>query len=78
MSGQVKFYLDEHVHSAVAAGLRRRDVDVLMTKEAGMLSASDVEHLALASSESQSPARQQPPAGLANPVSIKARGPFNL
>lgn len=48
MSEQVKFYLDEHVHPAVAAGLRRRGVDVLTTKEAGMLSASDVEHLTLA------------------------------
>ena len=48
MSGQIRFYLDEHVHPAVAAGLRRRGVDVLTTQEAGMLSASDKEHLLLA------------------------------
>ena len=51
MSEQVKFYLDEHVHPAIAAGLQRRGVDVLTTKEAGMLSASDVEHLTLAARE---------------------------
>lgn len=48
MSERVKFYLDEHVHPAVAAGLRRRGVDVLTTQEAEMRSATDVEHLALA------------------------------
>jgi predicted nuclease of predicted toxin-antitoxin system len=53
MNGLIKFYLDEHVHPAVAAGLRRRGVDVLTTKEAGMLSATDVEHLALAASEAR-------------------------
>jgi predicted nuclease of predicted toxin-antitoxin system len=51
MNGRIKFYLDEHVHPAVAAGLYRRGVDVLTTKEAGMLSATDVEHLALAANE---------------------------
>jgi uncharacterized protein with PIN domain len=51
MSEQVKFYLDEHVHPAVAAGLRRRGVDVLTTKEAGMLSAYDDEHLGFAKSK---------------------------
>jgi hypothetical protein len=50
MSEQVKFYLDEHVHPAVAAGLRRRGV-VLTTKEAGMLSAYDDEHLDFAKSQ---------------------------
>ena len=48
MSERVKFYLDEHVHPAVAAGLRRRGIDVLTTQEAGMRSASDRDHLALA------------------------------
>jgi predicted nuclease of predicted toxin-antitoxin system len=48
MSERVKFYLDEHVHPAVAAGLRRRDVDVLTMREAEMRSATDIEHLGLA------------------------------
>ncbi|MEX1019224.1 MAG: DUF5615 family PIN-like protein [Litorilinea sp.] len=51
MPERVKFYLDEHVHPAVAAGLRRRGVDVLTTQEAGMRSASDIEHLAFATRE---------------------------
>lgn len=48
MSGQIKFYLDEHVHSAIASGLRRRGVDVLTTQEAEMLGASDEDHVAFA------------------------------
>ncbi len=48
MSERVRFYLDEHVHPAIADGLRRRGVDVLTTLEADMRSASDLEHLALA------------------------------
>jgi predicted nuclease of predicted toxin-antitoxin system len=51
MSGEVKFYLDEHVNPAIAVGLRRRGVDVLTTQEAGMLNASDDKQLALATSE---------------------------
>jgi len=48
MSGRVKFYLDEHVHPAVADALRRRGADVLTTQEAKMLAARDEEHLHLA------------------------------
>lgn len=48
MSARVRFYLDEHVHPAVAAGLRRRGVDVFTTQEARMRGASDTDHLALA------------------------------
>lgn len=48
MNGRISFYLDEHVHPAVATGLRRRGVDVLTTREANMLSAPDEAHLALA------------------------------
>jgi predicted nuclease of predicted toxin-antitoxin system len=47
----LKFYTDEHVPRAVIEGLRRRGLDVLSTQEAGMLGASDEEHLALAASE---------------------------
>ena len=48
MAEQVKFYTDEHVPKAVIEGLRRRGVDVLTVPEAGMMGASDEEHLALA------------------------------
>ena len=51
MTGRIKFYTDEHVASAVVAGLRRRGVDVLTTPEADMLGASDREHLAFALAE---------------------------
>ena len=53
MSEKTKFYTDEHVPTAVVAGLRRRGVDVLTTREAGMLGASDEEHLALATEDSR-------------------------
>jgi uncharacterized protein with PIN domain len=51
MAGQVRYYTDEHVSKAVARGLRERGVDVLTVAEAGMLGASDEEHLARARSE---------------------------
>jgi hypothetical protein len=41
----IKFYVDEHVSRAVVRGLRERGVDVLTVTEAGMLGASDEEHL---------------------------------
>ena len=51
MAERVKFYTDEHVPKAVIDGLRRRGVDVLTVPEAGMMGASDEEHLALAHHE---------------------------
>jgi hypothetical protein len=48
MSRPVRYYTDEHVPRAVIRGLRQRGVDVLSVPEAGMLEASDAEHLALA------------------------------
>ena len=42
---QIRFYTDEHVSKAVIRALRRRIVDVLTAPEAGLLSASDEEHL---------------------------------
>ncbi len=47
----VRYYTDEHIARAVAAGLRLRGIDVLTAPEAGMLGASDEEHLALALTE---------------------------
>jgi predicted nuclease of predicted toxin-antitoxin system len=48
---QIRFYTDEHVSKAVIRALRRRSVDVLTVPEAGLLSASDEEHLQRASHE---------------------------
>jgi predicted nuclease of predicted toxin-antitoxin system len=48
---QIEFYLDEHIHSAVAEGLRRRGVNVLTVQAAGRTGMSDREQLAFALSE---------------------------
>ncbi|SRR6266498_4211187 len=48
---QIKFYLDEHIHSAVAEGLRRRRVNVLTVQEAGKSGLSDRDQVAFALSE---------------------------
>jgi uncharacterized protein with PIN domain len=48
VTDRIKFYTDEHVAKAVAAGLRRRGVDVLTAPEAGLHPAADEDHLALA------------------------------
>jgi hypothetical protein len=47
VADQIQFYMDEHVPTAVTVGLRLRDVNVLTAQEAGMLAASDKDHLAL-------------------------------
>lgn len=51
MGQEIKFYADEHVPKAVVRGLRQRGVDVLTVSEAGLLSASDEEHLRRAQAE---------------------------
>jgi len=51
MSKRLKFYTDEHVPPSVVKGLRLRGFDVLTTKEADMLAASDEEHLSFANGE---------------------------
>ncbi|GAB4579189.1 MAG: hypothetical protein Fur0022_19270 [Anaerolineales bacterium] len=51
MTGWVSYYTDEHVSKAIINGLRQRGVDVLTTKEAGLLGATDEQHLAFASSQ---------------------------
>lgn len=42
---RIRFQLDEHVPHAVAQALRRRGVDIVTTVEAGLLAASDIEHV---------------------------------
>src|SRR5436190_17084271 len=51
MDEKVKFYTDEHVPRAVARGLRQRGVDVLTAPQAGLLGATDEEHLERARAE---------------------------
>jgi len=51
MSDAVRFYLDEHIPSAVAEGLRNRGVRILTVNETGMLGAPDKEHLEFAHEE---------------------------
>jgi len=45
MAARIKYYTDEQVSKAVIRGLRNRGIDVLTTKEAGMMSADDISHL---------------------------------
>jgi hypothetical protein len=45
---QIRYYLDEHVDPAVAAGLRHRGVAVTTTLQAGLAGASDSDQLSLA------------------------------
>jgi predicted nuclease of predicted toxin-antitoxin system len=51
MAGEVRFYVDEHVAKAVSRGLRQRGVDVMRVTDAGLLTASDSEHLKRALAE---------------------------
>jgi predicted nuclease of predicted toxin-antitoxin system len=47
----MQFHLDEHVAHAVAAGLRRRGIDVTTTADAGLISRPDEMHLEFARRE---------------------------
>jgi predicted nuclease of predicted toxin-antitoxin system len=47
----LSFHLDEHIHPAIAAGLRRRGIDVTTTIEAGLSGADDEQHVAFALTE---------------------------
>ena len=51
MGQEIKLYTDEHVARAVVRGLRHRGADVLTVPEAGLLGASDSEHLERARAE---------------------------
>ena len=48
MAQTIRFHLDEHVATAAVTGLRHRGVDVLTVTEAGLLGASDEDHLSRA------------------------------
>ena len=51
MRQPIKFYVDEHVATAVVKGLRQRGADVLTVLEASLRGASDEEHLARAQTD---------------------------
>ena len=48
MAEKIRFHLDESVESAIADGLRRRNINVTTTPEVGLLGASDEEQVAFA------------------------------
>lgn len=48
MPSQIRFFFDEHMPAAVAAGLARRGVDVLTVQDAGRRGFDDTEHLQFA------------------------------
>jgi predicted nuclease of predicted toxin-antitoxin system len=43
---EVKYQLDEHMDNAIARALRRAEIDVVTTSEAGLLSTPDTVQLA--------------------------------
>jgi predicted nuclease of predicted toxin-antitoxin system len=51
MTDRIRFHLDENVASAIANALRRRGVDVTTTRDAGLVEASDEDHLQYALAE---------------------------
>ena len=51
MVSKVRYYTDEHVSKAVILGLRAKGIDVLTVPDAGLLGATDEEHMALAHAE---------------------------
>jgi uncharacterized protein with PIN domain len=54
----IRFYLDENIASAIARGLRHRNIDVLTTHEAGNRGADDERQLNFAHSEKRVPVTQ--------------------
>jgi hypothetical protein len=58
MGPRIRFYTDEHVSRAVIRGLRKRGVDVLTAPEAGLLGATDQQHLDKALAQGRVPFTQ--------------------
>ena len=46
----IRFHLDEHISAQVAAGLRRRNIDVTTAADADLIGATDEAHLSFAAS----------------------------
>jgi predicted nuclease of predicted toxin-antitoxin system len=49
----IRYHLDQHVSSRIAKALRRRQIDVTTTAEAGLQDADDVDHVRFALAESR-------------------------
>jgi hypothetical protein len=47
----VQFYLDQHIHGAVASGLRQHGINVLTVQEAGWCGLTDADQLAFATAQ---------------------------
>jgi hypothetical protein len=50
----VRYYFDEHVSRAIAKGLTRRGIDVLLAVDAGMAGRDDIDHLQFATNQARS------------------------
>lgn len=50
-SNPIRFFLDEHIPSAIADGLRRRGIDVLRVQDGGLSGAADLTLLQFACDE---------------------------
>lgn len=46
----IRFHLDEHISGHIAAGLRRRNIEVTTAAEVGLIGATDMVHLEFAAS----------------------------
>jgi hypothetical protein len=46
----IRFHLDEHISDSIAAGLRRRGIDVTRSADTGLAGADDAAQLAFAAS----------------------------
>ncbi len=53
MTEQLRFHLDENVSSAIAIALRRQNIDVSTTSEAGLIGQSDAKQLAFIQRENR-------------------------
>jgi hypothetical protein len=53
MPKTIRFHLDEQANPTIAAGLRRHGINVTTTADAGLLGASDEEHVAYAVREAR-------------------------
>lgn len=53
MADPVRYYFDQHVDPAVAAGLRKRGIDVLTAQDAGRCGFDDKDQLAFATAHAR-------------------------
>lgn len=47
---RIRFHLDEHISAQIAAGLRRRNIDVTTSAEVNLAGATDLAHIEFAAS----------------------------